>query len=338
MKALVWHGPHDIRLEDVREPACGEGQAIVEVRYGGICGSDLTIYLGKHTRAKPPTILGHEFAGVVVERRGAGYPEIQVGARVAVNPTYACGQCELCRSGHGHICHQKGLYGVDTDGGFARYVKVALQSPHQLSAEASFEEGALLEPLAVAVRAVQLGRLAFGESALVLGGGPIGLLSAQVARVAGARQVLLVEPQAFRKSLAESMGFPVLTPEEATREHVLGLTGGRGIDVVVDAAGVPPAARLCTQLVKRRGRIVIVAVYKEPVPVDLITLGYGEMEILGSCIYTAEDFGKSVGLLEEKRVALTPLVTHRLPLAEGIGAIDRLTKGMSAQKVLLGVS
>jgi 2-desacetyl-2-hydroxyethyl bacteriochlorophyllide A dehydrogenase len=338
MEGLVWHGPHDIRLEDVPEPVCSEGEAIVEVRYVGICGSDLTIYQGKHTRAKPPTILGHEFAGVVVERRGEDYPEIQVGDRVAVNPTYACGQCELCRSGHGHICHQKGLYGVDTDGGFARYVKVALQSPHQLPADASFEEGALLEPLAVAVRAVHLGRLAFGESALVLGGGPIGLLSAEVARVAGARQVLLVEPQAFRKKLAESMGFSVLTPEEATREHVLELTGGRGIDVVVDAAGVPPAACLSTQLVKRRGRIVVVAVYKEPVPVDLITLGYGEMQILGSCVYTPQDFGKSVGLLEEKRVELTPLVTHRLPLAEGIGAIERLTKGMSAQKVLLAVS
>jgi 2-desacetyl-2-hydroxyethyl bacteriochlorophyllide A dehydrogenase len=338
MQALVWHGPHDLRLEDVREPGCGEGEAIVEVRYAGICGSDLTIYNGKHTRAKPPTILGHEFAGVVVERRGSSYPEIQVGTRVAINPAYACGQCELCQAGHGHICQRKGLYGVDSDGAFARYVKVALQAPHPLPAEASFEEGALLEPLAVAVRAVHLGGVAFGESVLVLGGGPIGLLSAQVARVAGARQVLLVEPQAFRKNLAESMGFPVLTPEEATREHVLTLTGGKGIHVVVDAAGVPSAARLSTQLVKRRGRIVVVAVYKEPVPVDLITLGYGEMQILGSCIYTPEDYRRSVGLLEEKRVTLTPLVTHRLPLAEGISAIEQLTKGMSAQKVLLAVS
>jgi threonine dehydrogenase-like Zn-dependent dehydrogenase len=116
------------------------------------------------------------------------------------------------------------------------------------------------------------------------------------------------------------------------------ITGGRSIDVVFDAAGVAPAARLSMELVKRTGRIVVVAVYKEPVPVDLITLGYGEMEILGSCVYTPADFARSVGLVAEKQLDLTPLVSHRLPLTEGIGAIEQLVKGMNAQKVLLAVS
>ncbi len=337
MKGIVWHGKHDLRLEDVAEPRCGEGEAILEVKYAGICGSDLTIYQGKHQRAKPPTILGHEFSGVVVERRGEGYPGVQVGDRVAVNPAYSCGQCELCLSGNGHICEKKGLYGVDSDGGFARYVRVALRAPHQFPEWASFEEGVLVEPLAVAVRAVRIGRLSFGESAVVIGGGPIGLLTAMVARVAGARNVFVVEPQPFRKQIAESLGFQVLTPEQATREQIAALTTGRGIDAVFDAAGVPPAARASMGLVKRTGRIVVVAVYKEPVPVDLTTLGYGEIEILGSCIYTPADFAKAVGLVAERQLDLKPLVTHRLPLAEGIGAIEQLTTGMSAQKVLLSV-
>jgi len=338
MKGLVWHGKHDLRLEDVREPRCGEREAILEVKYAGICGSDLTIYLGKHKRAKPPTILGHEFSGIVVERRGDGYPGVQVGDRVAVNPAYACGQCELCLAGNGHICEQKGLYGVDTDGGFARYAKVALAAPHRIPDWASFEEGVLIEPLAVAVRAVRIGRLSFGDSAMVIGGGPIGLLTAMVARVAGARNVFLVEPQVFRKNMAASLGFPVLAPEEATRERVRDLTAGRGIDVVFDAAGVPPAARTSMELVKRTGRIVVVAVYKEPAPVDLITLGYGEIQILGSCVYTPADFAKSAGLVAEKQLDLLPLVSHRLELAEGITALEQLTKGMDAQKVLLAVS
>ncbi len=338
MKGLVWHGKHDLRLDDVREPQCGDGEAILEVKYAGICGSDLTIYHGKHKRAKPPTVLGHEFSGVVVERQGQGYPAVKVGDRMAVNPVYACGQCELCLAGNGHICEKKGLYGVDSDGGFARYVKVALGAPHRIPDWVSFEEGVLVEPLAVAVRAVRIGRLAFGESAVVIGGGPIGLLTAMVARVSGARKVFLVEPQAFRKKMAASLGFPVLAPEEATRERVMDLTAGRGIDVVFDAAGVPPAARMSMELVKRTGRVVVVAVYKEPAPMDLITLGYGEIEILGSCVYTPADFATSVGLVVEKQVDLTPLVSHRLPLAEGIGAIEQLTKGMDAQKVLLAVS
>ncbi len=338
MKGLVWHGKHDLRLEEVREPQCGEGEVILEVKYAGICGSDLTIYQGKHQRAKPPTILGHEFSGVVLERRGEGFPEVRAGDRVAVNPCYACGQCELCLAGKGHICERKGLYGVDSDGGFARYAKVALTALHRLPEWASFEEGALIEPLAVAVRATKIGRFSFGESAAVIGGGPIGLLCGLVARAAGARTVFLIEPQPFRKKLAESLGFPVLAPEEATRERLTDLTGGRGIDVVFDAAGVPAAARMSMALVKRTGRIVVVAVYKEPVPVDLITLGYGEVEILGSCVYTPADFAKSVGLLAEKQVDLLPLVSHRVALAEGAGAIEQLTKGMDAQKVLLSVS
>ena len=338
MKALVWHGKHDLRMEEVAEPTCGNGEAVLEVKYAGICGSDLTVYLGKHLRATPPTILGHEFSGVVVERRGDGYPGVQVGDRVAVNPAYSCGQCELCLSGNGHICEKKGLYGVDCDGGFTRFVKVALKAPIRIPDWASFEEGVMVEPLAVAVRAVRIGRFAFGESAVVIGGGPIGLLTAMVARVAGARTLLLVEPQPFRRQMAESLGFQVLGPEEATRQRVMELTGGRGIDVVFDAAGVAPAARTSMGLVKRTGRIVVVAVYKEPVPVDLITLGYGEIQILGTCVYTPDDFARAAGLIAEKRLDVKPVVTHRLALEAGIETIEHLTKGMNAQKVLLAVS
>lgn len=338
MKGLVWHGKHDLKLEEVAEPTCGDGEAVLEVKYAGICGSDLTIYSGKHTRATPPTILGHEFSGVVVERRGAGYPGVRVGDRVAVNPVYACGQCALCLGGNGHICEKKGLYGVDTDGGFARYVKVALQAAVRIPDSASFEEGVLVEPLAVAVRAVRIGRLAFGESAVVIGGGPIGLLTAMTVRTAGARTLLLVEPQPFRRQLAESLGFQVLGPEEATRERVLDCTGGRGIDVVFDAAGVAPAARTGMALVKRTGRIVVVALYKEPVPVDLTALGYGEIAILGSCVYTPDDFARAAGLVADKRLDVSPVVTHRLALEEGVETMARLAKGMDAQKILLAVN
>lgn len=338
MQAIVWHGKHDLRLEEVREPECGAGEAILEVKYAGVCGSDLTVYQGKHTRATPPTILGHEFSGVVAARRGEGFPGIRVGDRVAVNPTYACGQCELCLAGRGHICHRKGLYGVDSDGGFARYVRVALAGLHPIPDGASFEEGVLVEPLAVAVRAVRLSRLAFGESAVVLGGGPIGLLTAMVARVTGAAAVVLVEPQPFRQRMGEGLGFPALGPAEATPERIRELTGGRGAEVVFDAAGVAPAARQCTQLVKRAGRIVVVAVYKEPVPLDLISLGYGELELIGSCIYTPADYAAAMLLLAQQRVALAPLVSHRLPLGEGVGAIQQLAQGMDAQKILLAVA
>ena len=338
MKALVWHGNSDIRIDEVPEPECRDGQAIIEVRHAGICGSDLTISAGKHPRSRPPLILGHEFSGVIVERKGNVYPDFKKGDRVVVDPSYYCGQCELCRSGNYHICHKKGLYGVDSDGAFARFVAVSLGNLHQLPGKVSFEEGAMVEPLAVAVRAVGISKLMFGEYVVVLGGGPIGLLVAQVARVAGAAKVIMIEPLEFRSKIAEKMGFTVLTPDQASLEKMAAITGGYGIDVVYDAAGAAPAARLSTQLVKRTGRIIIVAVYKESAPFDLSTVSYGELQIFGTCIYIHKDFIKAVALVENGKVELNPLITHRLPLAEGVKAMDSLKKGENAQKILLAVS
>lgn len=337
MKALVYHGKRDLRLEEVREPQCEEGYAIVRVSFCGICGSDLTIAEGKHVRAKPPLILGHEFSGTVVEKKGDERPDVNLGDRVAVEPTFSCGTCDLCRSGSPHICFKKGLYGVDAPGGFAEFVKVSLRGLHRLDDRVSFEEGAMVEPLAVAVRGVGISRLSVGETAVVLGGGPIGLLIAQVARAAGAAEVVLIEPLPFRRKMAEEMGFSVLDAEGVTLEKVLERTRGKEIDVVFDAAGAPKAALLGTSLVRRTGRIVIVAVYKEWVPYDLITLGYGEIQVLGSCIYTFKDFAKAYSLVEKKRVNLQPLVTHRFPLSRALEGFQTLFEGRDAQKVLLQI-
>jgi 2-desacetyl-2-hydroxyethyl bacteriochlorophyllide A dehydrogenase len=337
MKALVYHGKRDLRLEEVGEPQCEEGHAIVRVSFCGICGSDLTIYEGKHVRAKPPLILGHEFSGTIVEMRGKERPDLKVGDRVTVEPTFSCGTCDLCRSGSPHICLKKGLYGVDAHGGFAQFVKVSLRGLHRLDDAVSFEEGAMVEPLAVALRGVAISRLSVGETAVVLGGGPIGLLTAQVARAAGAAEVVLIEPIPFRRKMAEEMGFSVLDTEGVTRERVLERTGGKEIDVVFDAAGAPSAALLGTNLVRRTGRIVIVAVYKDLVPYDLITLGYGEIQVLGSCIYTFKDFAKAHFLVEKRRVNLHPLVTHRFPLSQALEGFKTLLESRNAQKVLIQI-
>jgi (R,R)-butanediol dehydrogenase / meso-butanediol dehydrogenase / diacetyl reductase len=338
MKALVYHGKKDLRLDEVNEPVCEEGQAIIKVSFCGICGSDLTIYEGKHVRAKPPLILGHEFSGVIAERKGSRLPDLKAGDRVIVEPTFSCEECDLCRSGSPHICLKKGLWGVDADGGFARFVKVSLKRIYKLPEAVSLEEGALVEPLAVALRGVAISRLAVGETAVVLGGGPIGLLTAQVARAAGAVNVIVVEPVSFRKEMAEKMGFPVLDPDAATREGVLRITGGKEIDVVFDAAGAAPAALLGTQLVRRTGRIVIIAVYKELVPYDLITLGYGEIQVFGSCIYTSSDFSRAIALVEKRRVDLAPLITHKFPLEQGLEAFKILLGREKTQKVLIEIS
>jgi len=338
MKALVYHGKGDLRLTDLKKPRCDNGHAIIEVKNAGICGTDLTIYNGKHARAKPPVILGHEFSGIVAEREGKNRLELKEGDRVTAEPTFSCGECELCRSGYYHICYQKGLYGIDADGAFARFVRVPLKSLFRLPEGASFEEGAMVEPLAVAVRAVGISSLKVGESAVILGGGPIGLLTAQVARAAGAANVVIVEPIEFRMRIAQKLKFTVLDPERATPDNLLKATKGREIDVVFDAAGSPPAALLGTQLVKRKGRIVFVSIYENAVPYDLGAVTYGEIHMMGSCIYTFQDFSKALSLLEKARIQLLPLISHRFRLEDGPEAFKALIKGENTQKVLFTIS
>jgi 2-desacetyl-2-hydroxyethyl bacteriochlorophyllide A dehydrogenase len=337
MKALVYHGKGDLRITEVNKPRCDNGYAIIEVKNAGICGTDLTIYNGKHPRAKPPVILGHEFSGIIVEREGKDRPDLKEGDQVTAEPTFSCGQCELCRSGYYHICYQKGLYGIDVDGAFARFIRVPLKTLFKLPEGASFEEGAMVEPLAVAVRAVGISTLKVGESVVVLGGGPIGLLTAQVARAAGAANVVIVEPIDLRMRIAQKLGFAVLDPERATPENVLEATKGRDIDVVFDAAGSPPAARLGTELVKRTGRIILVSIYKNPVPYDLGAVTYGEICIMGTCIYTFQDFSKALSILDEGKIQLLPLISHRFRLENGIEAFEALMKGKNTQKVLLTI-
>jgi 2-desacetyl-2-hydroxyethyl bacteriochlorophyllide A dehydrogenase len=338
VKALVYWGKGDIRIKDVDKPQCKDGHAVIEVSYAGICGSDLTIYAGKHPRARPPVVLGHEFSGVIAERKGKDRPDLKEGERVTVEPTFSCGACNLCRTGSYHICSRKGLYGIDADGAFAERVHVPLKTIFTLPEEITLEEGAIVEPLAVAVRAVMISRLTIGEFVIVLGAGPIGLLTAEVARAAGAAEVLIVEPDAFRKEMAEKMNFTVFDPDRATLEEALRATGGHEIDVVFDAAGVPSAALLATQLVRRAGRIVIVSIYKNQVLYDLATVTYGEIQIMGTCIYTFKDFSRAIRLLEDRKVQVIPLVTHRFKLEEGKQAFETLIDGKNTQKVLFSVS
>jgi 2-desacetyl-2-hydroxyethyl bacteriochlorophyllide A dehydrogenase len=338
MKALIYHGKHDLRIEEIDRPRCEENHAVIEVRHAGICGSDLTIYEGKHPRTKPPIVLGHEFSGVIVERKGDDRGDLKPGDRVTVEPTFFCGHCDLCQSGSYHICREKGLYGVDADGAFAQYIQVPLKTVYRLPLDTSLEEGAMAEPLAVAVRAVAVAKLQVGERVLVLGGGPIGLLTAQVARTGGAAEVIMVEPLESRAKVAEGLGFVSLSPEEAELKRVLDITGGREIEIVVDAAGSEPAALLGTQLVKRTGRIVIASVYKKPVPYDLATVTYGEIHVMGTCIYTFRDFAKAISLLEGRKIQLLPLISHRYPLEAGLEAFAKLIQRENAQKIMLTVS
>src|SRR5215469_6159574 len=191
MQAAVYFGKEDVRVEDRPEPTVGDSEVLVRVRYAGLCGTDMTIYSGKHPRAQAPLVPGHEVLGRVEVSGSSVRNALQKGTRVAIYPLISCGRCVACVEGSAHVCEKLRLVGIDQDGGFAEFVKV---EPHQLVPipdELSDEQAALIEPLSVAVHAVHESGLHIGDTVLVTGGGPIGNLVAQVARASGAREVVI---------------------------------------------------------------------------------------------------------------------------------------------------
>ena len=334
MRALVYRGPTDVVLEDVPPPTAGPGQVVIAVRWAGICGSDLTIFQGRHARAKPPLVLGHEFAGLVAEV-GPGVDDLAPGERVTAEPLLFCGRCPRCLAGDHHLCAGLGLYGIDAPGGFAELVAVDRARVMRLPESLSLEHGALVEPLAVGVHAARLSGLGLGERALVLGGGPIGLLTAQAALAAGAAGVAVIEPSPHRRRSAQAMGLPVF--DNAAMPSPERMVGGAEVDVVFEAAGRGSALDLAQRLVRRGGRVVVVGIHKQPAALDAAGLTYGETRLIGSFCYRTEDFRAALDLAAQGRIPLGAIVSHRLPLAEGSTAMAGLVAGGDAQKILLGL-
>ncbi len=198
MKAAVYTGLKQIDYGEIPAPMVGPGQVLIHVARASICGTDLSIYNGKHPRARAPLVMGHEFAGTVHalgEGVGSG-----LAPGIASRPTPCCGvaQCEACLGGNNHVCRTLRLVGIDVDGAFAEYVTMAAERVHKLTGNVSWEEAALIEPVAVAVHAVRCSSLRAGQTALVIGAGPIGVLVGAMARLAGARQVWIVDVVPWR--------------------------------------------------------------------------------------------------------------------------------------------
>ena len=337
MRAVVWRGIDDLRMEDIPEPE-ERDQVIVRISHTGICGSDITIKSGKHPRAKAPLVLGHEFAGTIAYVPPAQRKSFAEGQRVTVNPLVSCKGCRPCLAGHEHVCENLRLLGIEHNpGAFTGLIAVPqAERIHLLPDGVSDQEGALIEPLAVAVHALDFAGLKPGETAVILGAGPIGLLIAQVARAFGARSLLVVETQASRLRLAAGMGFTVIDASKCDAvEEVRRLTGNAGADVTFDAAGVPATAGQVIPLTGIKGRIIMVAIHKKPAEVAFRDLAYREISVFGTRIYAKGNFETAIGLAAAGKVDLKSMVTHVLPMDDAIRAFDIAQNDKEACKVLV---
>ncbi|WP_394219573.1 zinc-binding dehydrogenase [Halobacillus trueperi] len=339
MKALVKTelGYGHLVLQDKPVPEVGKDQVKIEVKYTGICGSDIHTFEG-HYKVKVPVTLGHEFSGVVVDV-GEGVTEFEIGDRVTSETTfYVCGECEYCRSGDYNLCnHRKGL-GTQQDGGFAKYLIARKESVHHLPAQVDFRSGAMTEPLACTYHAVEKTVINPGDLVVVIGPGPIGLFTAQVAKSRGATVIIAgLSHDQVRLSKAEELGidYAIDIQKRDIKEFVQGLSGGYGADVVYECSGAIPAAGLALDLLKKKGQYGQVGIFAKPeIEFNLEKIIQKEIRVVGSRSQKSADWEPSLELMNSGRVNARSMVTHEFPITEWDQAYQAIKKG-EAIKVLL---
>jgi L-iditol 2-dehydrogenase len=291
---------------------------LIRVKAAAICGSDLGIYnyTAAYSGMRLPVVMGHEFAGEVAET-GATVEGYAAGDRVLSESVKACGGCGFCKEGMSNLCEGSTLFGIHTDGGFAEYVAVPQGLLHRIPEGMSYEEAALVEPLSNAVHFVDdVTPFKSGDLVVVQGCGPIGLFSAQLLRLGGARVIISgLGVDGVRLGIAERLGFEAVNIDEVDLvEHVMGLTGGRGADVAFVAVGAPPAVKQAMGLVKKRGTITVVGIFGSEVPVDMTRLVRRELTVMGAYDAKPVNFPTSISLIEEGKVNVRDVLTHRFSL------------------------
>jgi threonine 3-dehydrogenase len=341
MKAIVKaHAGPGAEIRDVPMPMCGAGQLLLQVQRAGVCGTDLHIYewdRWSQGRLKPPVTLGHEFVGRIVEV-GAGVTGYQVGELVSCESHVVCNACIACRTGNAHVCENTRILGVDIDGGFAEYVAVPALNAWHSPANVPIEVAAVMEPLGNAVHTAFAGPLS-AQNIAVTGCGPIGLFAIGVARAAGAARVLASDVSAYRLDLARKMkADAVIDPSrENFVERVHALTGGRGLDGVLEMSGHPSAMRDGLAALRNGGRLSLLGLPKEPFELDwnrlVIFKGVTIHGIVGRRMY--ETWYQMDNLLGSGRLDIRPAITHVMPMAEFDRAIELLRSGQAGKVVLV---
>jgi (R,R)-butanediol dehydrogenase / meso-butanediol dehydrogenase / diacetyl reductase len=335
MRAAFYEGQESISIGPCVAVAPAAGEVQIRVSHCGICGTDLHVFHGKMDhRVTRPQVIGHEMSGTVA-RLGDGVQAWGIGDRVTVRPLSPCGACPACRAGHAHICHQLKFIGIDRPGAMQALWTVPAHTLHRLPDAVSLEQGALIEPLAVACHDVRMGAVVAGEHVVVQGGGPIGILIALIAREAGA-QVLLSEVNPFRLQMAQQFGIETVNPRASDLvETVNARTGGAGADVVFEVSGTASGAESMTKLPRTRGRIVVVAIYGDAPKVDLFRFFWRELRLCGARVYEAEDFEKAIGLVASGTLPLQSLITKVVPLDGLQSALRQLEGGGEVMKILV---
>jgi threonine dehydrogenase-like Zn-dependent dehydrogenase len=338
LKALRYLAPQLVKTEDIAQPVCAESEALIRVHSAGICGTDVAIFAGKHPRAKAPLVMGHEFAGEIVEIKSSEIDsEIAVGDKVTVYPLLICGQCWACKNGFSHVCRNLKLIGIDRDGAFAEYVNVPVDLIIKYPEDLTFDQGALIEPLAVGVHAVEMAGEPDWQTAVVVGSGPIGLLVGLCLKHSGIETTLISDINSHRLKRAEKLGFHTFNSTEGNLVDLVNeVTHEEGADIVFECAGSSSASLQMCDLVRPRGKVIMVSVHKEPHPVDLRAISFKEITMIGTRVYTRDDYQRALEII--KGLPCDELISHRLGIDHGAEGFELMQKPEDVCKVIINTS
>jgi len=339
MQALVWTGPRQMVMRAEPDPTPESHEVLIKVAYAGICGSELSSYLGHNALRVPPVIMGHEFSGKIVELGSAATAynaSLAVGQAVTVNPLDYTEPCEYCEQGLHHLSPTRQLVGAHRPGAYASHVSVPAKLITPLPETMSLRIGALTEPTACGVRIGEIAGDVSSQDCLIIGAGPIGLLALQVLQLNGAKRIFIVDLDQERLAMGAALGGETLDPNALdVVEQVHKATNGRGVSVAVDAVGTAGTRTQCISATRARGIMVLTGLHEETSAMPAADIIRREINVRGSFAYSPANFAQALTLLDQKKIRLDPWIEDA-PLADGDLWFNRLMDAPgNVSKVLL---
>ncbi|GCE08876.1 galactitol-1-phosphate 5-dehydrogenase [Dictyobacter aurantiacus] len=342
MEALTWLGPRMMEMRTTGVPQPKAGEVLLKVSAAGICGSELSGYLGENSLRKPPLVMGHEAAGRVVQVTDGTFHDgspASIDTRVTFNPLITCGHCDRCRANRPNLCRTRQIIGIHRPGAFADYVAVPAQLCYPLPDNMSTSIASLAEPLACSVRAVSIAHLQPEQSLFILGAGPIGLFCLAAAKALGIQNIVISDMSPSRLDIANRWGAQatINAGEQNVVETIQQLFPG-GVDAVIDAVGLNSTRAQAVQAAVPGGQVVFIGLHHESSPLEANYLVRQEVTISGSFSYTPADFDLSFGYLKQGLLQAETDWLEERPLAAGANAFAELIAGsVAATKIVLRV-
>ncbi|OGL42582.1 MAG: hypothetical protein A2W05_02565 [Candidatus Schekmanbacteria bacterium RBG_16_38_10] len=337
MKAAVFLAPKSIEIQDRNIPSINNDEILVKVVASGICGTDVKIYNGGK-KVETPKIIGHEFSGVVFET-GKNVKGLSCGDRVAVEPIIPCGSCYSCRGGRLNLCLSRPTIGYEYDGAFAEYVRIpatAIKAGNvvKLPEEVSFEEGALAEPVAACINGNKKLRQEKGSMLWIIGDGPIGLIHIQLSKLIGIEKIILSGTDDEKLLTGRNLGadYTINVLKEDVKEKISDITKGEGVSQVIIGANSVKTVTEAISLIKKGGVLIIFAGFSpdSKTTIDLNTVHYREISILGSSGHSVKELREAIFLMRDKKLNVNPLITHRF-------SIDEVVEGIKLKEEQKGI-